>query len=237
MRWGTLGALCLLALAGCAEVDRLVREAGAPGGSGALDEATVVAGLREALRVGSQRAVGRVGRVDGYLGNALIRIALPESFESAAGTLRRVGFGKQVKELEVAMNRAAEQAAGEARVVLVEALRGMTIADGYRILRGGETAATDYFRQRTGATLRQRFAPIVERKMGEVGLSQLYERLSERYLALPFTRRDDLVDLDAHVTDKALDGLFRVLGEEERRIRKEPVARTSELLRKVFAGG
>jgi hypothetical protein len=224
-------------LAGCATVDQVVQRIPLPQvHERSLDEQTVVAGLKEALTVGSTRAVGVTSRVNGYLGNVLIRISLPESFKKAETTLRRVGMGRQVQELEVAMNRAAEKAAGQARDVLWQAVRGMTIEEGFRILRGGSTAATDYFRQRTAYVLHQRFRPIVHSKIAEVGLARLYKRLSDSYLALPLTKRSDLVDLDEYVTERALNGLFTVLAQEEKRIRENPAARTTELLREVFGG-
>jgi hypothetical protein len=236
MSWiKALFSVALLAtLAGCAEMEQVVREVQRQPAQKGLDEQTVVAGLKEALRVGGDRTVAATSKVNGYLGNALIRIALPPSFVQPANTLRRVGFAEQVDELEVAMNRAAEKAAGEARAVLWNAVRGMSIADGFKILRGGDSAATDYFRQHTAASLHKRFQPIVHAKMEEVGLVRLYGSLGEAYLSMPFTKKSDLVDMDQYVTDRALHGLFLVLAQEEKRIREDPLARTTELLRKVF---
>ena len=148
-------------------------------------------------------------------------------------TLRRLGLGRQVDELEVAMNRAAEEAAGEAREVLVRAVTSLTFDDAMRILDGGSTAATDFLRARTGEEIRSRFHPIVVAKMDQVGLSRLYRQLAAEYNRLPLVSRP-AVDLDDYVTDEALDGLFTVLGEEEKRIREDPLARTTELLRRVF---
>jgi hypothetical protein len=230
----TLAAVLLL-LAGCAELDPAVIESvlGTVGGDEPLDQATVARGLREALSIGTGRAVERTSRVDGYLADELIRIYLPEQLDDMAKALRRIGFSRQVDELEVAMNRAAERAAGEAREIFVDAVTRMTIADAFAVLRGGDTAATDYLYDRTAETLRQRFQPIIARQMEGVGLYRAYERLAEAYNALPFTRRP-AVDLESYLTERALDGLFTTLGEEERKIREDPVARTTELLRKVF---
>lgn len=204
--------------------------------SGDLDEATVLAGLKDALKVGSQNAVISTSSVDGFLGNALIRIAMPEQLEGASATLRSVGMGFYVDELEVAMNRAAEQAAGEARNIFWEAITSMTISDAFAILRGNDTAATDYFRSNTESQLRARFSPIVREKTASVGLGRLYGNLADTYEALPLTGKPELVDLDAYVTDRALDGLFTVLAEEEQAIRRDPAARTNDLLRRVFGG-
>lgn len=200
---------------------------------GPLDNETVIAGLKEALEIGAGRAIERTSVIDGFLGNELIRILMPEELESMARNLRRIGLGRQVDELEVAMNRAAEQAAGEVREILWREIRALSFADGLEILHGGSTAATDHFRQRTESELRQRFHPIVVARMEEVGLSRLYGELADRYNRLPLVQRV-AIDLDEYVTDRALSGVFTVLGEEEARIRQDPLARTTELLRRVF---
>lgn len=232
--------ILMMSLAGCAELQNgslgadLARTlTAAP--SAALDEQTVAAGLREALMVGTERTVRSTSRLDGFLANELIRIALPEELQSIAKTLRSVGLGKQVDDLEVAMNRSAERAAGEAKVVFFDALAQMTLADAFGILNGGDRAATDYFRRRTSAALARRFRPIVRQKMGEVGLYRSYEKAVRSYSALPFTSKKPAPDLEEHVTQRALSGLFVTLAEEEKRIRQDPAARTSALLRRVFA--
>ncbi len=227
-------AFSLLAT-GCASLDPAVLEEilGSATATAPLDESTVILGLKEALRVGTARAVERVSREDGYWRDELIRIRLPEQLEEMADVLRRIGFSRQVDELELAMNRAAEKAAGEAVDVFANALFDMTIADGWAILRGGDSAATAYFRDRTWSRLEERFQPIIDRTMSQIGLSRQYEQLAGRYNALPFVTRP-AVDLDAYLTDRALDGLFHELAEEEGKIRADPIARTTELLRKVF---
>jgi hypothetical protein len=238
------GALLLAAglALGCAggtgvvELDRALESARQASGSpGALDEATVIAGLRDALRVGTDRTVASTSRLDGFLANELIRIHTPDSLSTMTRTLRTVGFSRQVDELEIAMNRAAEQAAGEAASVFWTGIQGMSVRDAWGILDGGDTAATDYFRRTTSDELRRRFAPIVEQKMAAVGLVQLYDDLVARYRAIPLTSLGQAPpDLRAHVTDGALSGLFTVLGQEEAKIRREPAARSTELLKKVF---
>jgi hypothetical protein len=201
---------------------------------GALDESTVVAGLKEALRVGTDRSVLSTARVDGFLADELIRIALPDQLAPVAARLRTFGLGSYVDELEIGMNRAAELAAGEAREVFWTAVTSMTVSDAFGILDGDDTAATEYFRGRTTDALTARFAPIVRTKMDEVGLARLYGDLTAAYARIPLTDRPEPVDLDAYVTDATLSGLFTVLGQEERRIRLDPAARTTELLRRVF---
>ena len=226
--------MALLALPACTGVDPKILE-GILNTERPLDEATVAAGLREALEVATGRSVETLSSVDGFLGNALLRIAVPEQFESAAGALRKVGLGGKVDEFETAMNRAAERASAEARPVFWNEIRTLSIADAFGILNGPDDAATSYFRGRTEAELRARFTPIVQDKMGEVGLYKLYGDLADAYDALPFTTTPAL-DLDAYVTGKALDGLFLTLAEEEARIRRDPVARTTALLKRVFGG-
>ena len=198
-----------------------------------LDEQTVAAGLREALRVATERTVISTSKLDGFLGNALIRIVMPEQFEVAAKTLRAVGFGKQVDELEIGMNRAAERAAGEATEVFLNAITQMTLEDAFSILNGGDNAVTNYFRSRTEESLHERFKPIVTEKMSEIGLYKVYNGLTDYYNKLPLVTTPAL-DLDEYVTQHALDGLFTVLGQEEKRIRTDPLARTTDLLRRVF---
>ena len=225
-----------LGVGGCAELQPLVEEltrAGAARAGGGLDATTVARGLREALSVGTDRTVGRTATLDGFLGNALLRIALPESLERAARTLRDIGLGSQVDAVEVAMNRAAEGAAGEAREVFGDAIRAMTIEDALGILDGGETAATDYFRERTLTSLSTRFRPIVATKMREVGVYDVYDGFRVASAAVPGLS-GAAPDLEAHVTERTTAGLFAVLAEEEKRIRADPAARTTDLLRRVF---
>jgi len=220
-------------LAGCAAMED-VDLGTVLGGAGPLDEATVARGLKEALSVGTGRAVGQVGRLDGYLADAALKIVLPRELQDVAGTLRSAGLGSKIDELEVAMNRAAEQAAGEAVTVFGDAIRGMTLADAWGILRGHDTAVTDYFRQRTGVALAARYRPIVESRLRAVGGYGLYETLVAQLESLPFVDPPDL-DLVGYVTDRALGGLFTVLAREEQRIRQDPLARTTALLQRVFA--
>lgn len=232
VRSSILLAICVLAIASCSNVNlRSIEEV--LNKNTPLDEATVVAGLKDALKVGTGRGVDATSTVDGFLGNALIRIALPEQFDDAAGLLRAAGFGQKVDELEIAMNRAAERASGEARDVFWDAIMRMSVTDAFGILRGEDNAATLYFRDQTEPELRRRFEPIVDEKMEEVGLYRVYEDIAGYYDRLPMVERPAL-DLKDYVTDNALDGLFTVLAEEEKRIREDPLARSTELLRRVF---
>jgi hypothetical protein len=202
-------------------------------GAAGLSEATTASGLREALRVATERAVASTSREGGFLDDPRIRIHLPGKLDAMAGALRAIGFGSQVDELEVGMNRAAERAAGEATPVFVDAIEQMSIGDAVGILRGGNTAATDYFQRKTTEPLRGRFRPIVDDAMRNVGVAQQYEALLGQYRTLPFASSPTL-DLNGYVTDRALAGLFKIIGEEEKRIRKDPAARATDLLRQVF---
>ena len=198
-----------------------------------LDEKTVTAGLKDVLRIGTERAVDSTSQVDGFLANELIRIALPEEFDAVASALRSIGLGNQVDALEIGMNRAAEKATGEAKVVFWEAITKITLADVYDILNGSETAVTDYFRNKTSDSLRTQFHSIVTEKMGEVGVYQVYNQVVGTYNAIPIVSKP-VLDLDNYITEKTLDGLFQMIAKEEKKIRLNPAARTTELLQRVF---
>jgi hypothetical protein len=192
-----------------------------------------LAGLRTALERGSQAAVAALGRTDGFLGNPRVRIPLPDSLARAERLARRMGYAEQVDELVVAMNRAAEAAVPEARKLLVDAVKKMSAQDAKAILSGGDTAATAYFRKTSDAALRARFLPIVKAATAKVGVAQYYREFARPAAALGLLKSDH-VDLDDYVTRKTLDGLYFMLGEEEKKIRKDPVATGSAILKKVF---
>lgn len=198
-----------------------------------LDQSTVAAGLKEALRIGTERTAAVTSKPDGFYGNALIRIALPEQYEDVERTLRGIGMGSYVDEFERSMNRAAERASGEAVDVFWSAITRMTIPDAFAILNGGETAATDYFRGTTTEALTRKFRPIVTARMKEVGVYNLYNDLVDKYNRLPVDK-PEAVDFDDYVTDRTVDGIFTILEGEEKRIREDPAARTTELLKRVF---
>ncbi len=203
------------------------------GDDGALDEATVVAGLKEALLIGTERSTALTSKLDGFYRNALIRIAMPEQYDDVAETLRKFGMGSYVDDFERSMNRAAERASGEAVDVFWSAISQMSIPDAFGILYGGETAATDYFRRTTTVSLTARFQPIVIASMEEVGVYNIYNDLVAKYNLLPIDK-PEAVDIDDYVTARTIDGIFPVLEGEEKRIREDPAARTTELLQKVF---
>jgi hypothetical protein len=191
------------------------------------------AGVRETLSVASDRAVALAAKPGGFLDNASIHIKLPKSVRKIGNALRAVGMGKQVDELEIGLNRAAERASAEAKPVFVDAIKRMTLQDAIGIVRGGDTAATDYFRGATEETLRARFRPIVASSLAKVGARRQYDSLVESYRALPFAEPTSL-DLDDYTTKKTLDGLFALLAQEETKIRKDPAKQTTALLRTLF---
>lgn len=205
-----------------------------PSSGTGLGDGRIAQGLKEALRVGTENAVGLTGRVDGYFANQAIKILMPERLKSLEQGLRLIGQGERVDELVLGMNRAAEKAAPFAREIFVDAIGEMGIDDARRILSGPDTAATDYFKGKTTPKLTAAFQPVVERTMNEVGVARQYKDLLGQAQAIPFFRTEDY-DLNRYVVGKSLDGLFHVVGEEERKIRTNPTARTTELLREVFS--
>ena len=189
--------------------------------------------LKTALEKGSQAAVTALGRTDGFLGNPQVRIPMPESAQRAEQLMRRVGMGRYADELVVTMNRAAEAAVPEAKQLLIDSVRKMTLNDAKGILTGGETAGTEYFKRTTRDQLYQRFLPIVQRSTAKVQLAQRYEMYADRAAAFGLVKKED-ADIDAYVTRKALDGLYFMVAEEEKKIRKDPVGTGSAIVKKVF---
>lgn len=217
----------------CAGVfDRIKEQVGIPSEQG-LDSDTVVSGLKEALSVGTENAVKTVSQVNGYFGNEMIKISMPEKIQMVTDVLAKAGYQKQVDEFILSMNRAAERAAPQAASIFGSAIKNMTLEDARGILNGGDTAATDYFEEETSDEIYDAFKPIISSTMNEVGVTRSYKQMMDTYTSLPFTSLQSL-DLDHYVTDRALDGLFHVLAQEEKKIRTDPVARTTDLLKKVF---
>ncbi len=203
------------------------------GGGEGLTNEDVVGGLKEALEVGTRNAVRAVARTDGYFKNPQIKIPLPENVRRFEDLLRATGFGAQVDAFELSMNRAAERAAPEASSIFWDAIKQMTFTDARAILDGPDDAATQYFREKTADRLQARFEPITHQAMSEVGVTRSYQALDAKIQAIPFAETMRF-DLDQYVTAKALDGLFWMLAEEEKKIRRDPAARVTTLLQKVF---
>jgi len=201
-----------------------------------LDQITgreAVAGLKAALEKGSQAAVAALGRVDGFFGNPQVKIPLPESLQRTERLMRRVGMGKYADELVLTLNRAAEAAVPEARQLFVDAVKKMTVQDAKGILSGGDTAATEYFRRTTQDALRKRFLPVVRKATARVELAEKYNEYADTAVAFGLVKKED-ANLDDYVTQKALDGLFLMVAEEEKKIRKDPLGAASAIVRKVF---
>lgn len=201
--------------------------------AGTADDKTNAAGIKEALAVGTERAVKSLGRPDGYFANEAVKILMPSSLQKVADLARMLGYQKQVDEFVLSMNRAAEAAAPLAARHFKEAIRDMTLEDVRGILTGGDTAATDFFRRKTHDKLYAEFKPIVAKKVDQVGATRAYKNMMGKYEGVSKLTGQSL-DLDDYVTNKALDGLFYTVGQEEKKIRTDPVARSTELLKKVF---
>ena len=191
------------------------------------------AALKAALEKGSVAAAANLGKVDGFLGNPKVKIPMPESAQRAEQMLRRVGMGKYADELIVTMNRAAEQAVPEAKTIFVDSVKKMSVQDAKGILTGGDTAGTEYFRRTTRDQLHKRFLPIVEKATARVQLAQKYDQYAEKAAGVGLLKKED-ADLDEYVTQKALDGLYLMVAEEEKKIRKDPVGTGSAIIKKVF---
>lgn len=202
-------------------------------GSGGLSNEKIISGLKEALEVGTENTIQLTGNTDGYLKNEAIKILLPEKLQRMDKALRMVGFGPQIDEFVVSMNRSAEQAAPLAKPIFKEAVTEMTFEDGEKILNGGDTAATDYFKEKTKGKLTEAFKPKVTQAMDQVGVAAQYKSLVGQYTSLPFVNAEQF-DLDNYVVGKSLDGLFHTLAQEEQKIRTNPAARVTDLLKEVF---
>ena len=198
-----------------------------------ISQRDATSGLKAALEQGAQAAVSRLGRLDGFLGNPQVKIPLPESLQRTEKMARRLGLGKHADELIVTMNRAAEAAVPEARKLLVDAAKKMTVQDAKAVLTGGETAGTEYFRRSSHRALHERFLPIVKKATAKVGVAQKYHEYAAPASKLGLIKSEH-ADLDEYVTLKALDGLYFMLGEEEKKIRKDPAAAAKSIVRKVF---
>jgi hypothetical protein len=203
------------------------------GGGASLSNTEIVQGLKEALQIGTGNAVQLVSKVDGYYKNPKIRIPLPDTVRKTEQILRVAGYGSKLDEFELSMNRAAERAAPEAKGLFLDAIKQMTFTDAKKILNGRENEATLYFKDKTSPRLREIAKPIVHQSMGEVGVTKSYQDLEQSARSVPFAEAFTF-DLDQYVTDRALDGLFLMVAEEEKRIRADPMARTTDLLKKVF---
>jgi len=222
----------LTALPASAQLDQILKGLGIGQKSG-LSDVKIGSGLKEALKIGTQNAVNLTGRLDGYFINQAIKILMPEKLRTMEKGLRAVGLGPQVDEFILSMNRAAERAAPAAKSIFWDAIGEMTFEDARKILAGSDTAATDYFKAKTTDKLTGAFKPAVDQAMNEVGVTRQYKELVGQFQSIPFMKSESL-DIDHYVVTKALGGLFYVVGEEEKKIRTNPAARVTDLLKEVF---
>jgi len=190
-------------------------------------------GLKEALIQGANKAVSQLSAKDGFFGNKEVKIPLPDTLKKAEKTMRMFGMGKQADELVLRMNRAAEAAVPEAKVLLVDAVKKMTVADAKAILTGGDDAATQYFKKTTSAPMAQKFLPIVKKATEDVQLAQQYNKFAELGSKYGVVKKEQ-ANLEQYVTQKTLDGVYLMMAKEEAAIRKDPVGQASNLLKKVF---
>jgi len=221
-----------LCLGACAEMSQVLQSgAGTTGGS---NQSALSRAVKESLELSSTRASALLSKTGAYQNSSLYRIRLPEPVQPIASRLRQFGLGGQVDQIEKLMNQGAEHAAVEAKEVFIAAVRSMSIGDAMGIVRGSDTAATEYFRQRTEAELRQKYLPIVQTNLRQIGFYNQYQQLLSAYQQLPLTNKPEL-DLEQHVLTQSLNALFTQVGEEEKAIRKDPVGRGSSVIAAVFA--
>lgn len=202
-------------------------------GSG-LSKADIANGLKEALKIGTQNASGKLNKTNGFFGNQLIKIMLPQEVRKVEATLRQFGFGKQCDNLILSLNRAAEDAAGQAVPIFVKSITSMNLNDALGILRGGNTAATDFLKLNTTSALTAAFRPVIDRSLAKVNANKLWRDAFTLYNKLPITKQKINTDLTGYVTERALNGLFVTVAQEEANIRQNPAARVNDLLKNVF---
>ncbi len=198
-----------------------------------ISDTDAVSGLKQALSDGSIAAVRKLGIQNGFLANPKVKIPLPPSIQRVETAMRAFGMGKQADDLVVSMNRAAEAAVVEARPLLLDAVKRMSVQDAKRILTGGDTAATEYFKRNTQTPLSQRFLPIVKRSTDKVGLAQQYNAIAGQGAALGLVKEDQAT-IERYVTQKTLDGLYFMIGEQEKNFRRDPIGASSDIVKRVF---
>jgi hypothetical protein len=199
---------------------------------GNTNSSNIAAGLKEALQIGTERSVQKLSVLDGFFANAMIKILMPDEAKKVEQKLRAIGFGNLVDNAILSMNRAAEDAAKSAAPIFINAIKQMTIQDAVGILRGNDFAATDFLKSKTSAALTNAFRPVIDASLQKVNATKYWNTIFTTYNKLSFNKIN--TDLSAYVTDRALSGIFYQVGLEEQKIRKDPAARTTELLKQVF---
>jgi hypothetical protein len=203
------------------------------GQTGALSEEEAGRGIKEALTKGIEKGVQEVSVTNGFYGNSQIKIPMPQEAQNVEKKLRAMGLGSEVDKAIVSLNRAAEEAAKEAKPIFVSAIRQMTIRDAFNIVRGEDDAATQYLNRTTSTQLHAKFKPIISRSLQKVNATRYWSDIMTQYNKIPFVQKVE-TDLEEYVTQKAIDGLFVMVAKEEKEIRENPAARTTALLKKVF---
>jgi hypothetical protein len=206
------------------------------GKSGSLSSDDIVAGLKEALSQGTKKSADKLSAVDGFFKDAAVKILLPPEAQKVERTLRSAGFGKEVDDAILSLNRAAEDAAKSAAPIFLNAIKRMTVQDGVNILKGADTAATGYLRKSTNVELTAAFRPVIDTSLQKTGATRYWKTIFETYNKLPTTFNKVNTDLPSYATAKALDGVFYYVAQEEKNIRKNPAAQVTDLLKKVFGG-
>lgn len=235
MRKTLLVLVCALTgTTGCSELTPILETgAGVASASGYGNQQQLVDGIKQALELGADRATTDLSADGGYSDSSLYRIELPENVQNIASTLRRFGLGSQIDRVETLMNEGAEQAAAAAKPVFVDAIKNMSVTDALTIIRGGDTEATDYFREQTETSLRSRYQPIIDENLQKIGFYGQYQQLLKVYEGLPINNKPEL-DLEQHVLDASLDALFKQIAVEEKSIRQDPLGRGTQLIYSVF---
>lgn len=224
--------LSVLTACSSADINKILQAAG---GQGPLTQTEVSQGLKEALIQGISKGADQASATDGFFKNELIKILLPEDARRVENTLRQIGLGAEVDRALLTINRGAEKAAMEAKPIFISAIRQLTIQDAFNILKGEPDAATQFLRRTTESQLISLFQPRIQESLDEVGATRYYGDIANAYNAIPLTNRKIDPDLNAYVTQRAIDGLFLLVAQEEKNIRENPMERTTALMKRVFA--
>jgi len=219
----------VFSFSGCDVAQQVLNQSG----MGGLSSEEAVSGLKEALTIGTQNGTNTLSQLNGFFGNAMVKVLMPPEAQKVESTLRSLGLGSLVDNAVLSMNRAAEDAAKTATPIFVNAIKQMTIADAFGILKGGDFAATNYFKNKTTAALTQSFSPIINNSLQKVDATKYWKDIFTTYNK--FSNKPVNTDLGAYVTQKAIDGIFYEIGLEEQKIRQDPAARVTDLLKKVFS--
>lgn len=205
------------------------------GNTKGLNNDEIISGLKEALSIGTDSTAKKLHKTDAFFTNAALKILMPEEAKKAEATLRKAGLGSLADKAILSMNRAAEDAAGGISTIFIDAIKQMTVTDGLKILKGGDFAATDYLKTTTTSKLTEKMRPVIEASLAKVNATSYWKDVFTAYNKLSFSKTPVNTDLSSYVTEKAMSGIFFSIGQEEQKIRKDPAAQVTALLKKVFA--